>query len=343
MSPQPHVRRAPAISSGGRQAPRARESANATPRAQIGEVQRVRMLAAATQIVYEAGYGGMSVARVTGRAGVSRHTFYELFADREDCFLAVFDDGVSRASLLASAARDTAGDGWRERVRAGLGALLGFFDEEPQLGRLLVVSALGAGPRVLERRARVLVALARIVDEGRVSRGGEPRASAGRTPALTAEGTVGAVLSVVHARMLRAGRSPGQRLVGLLNELTGMVVLPYLGRAAGEEELGRRAPRAARAPRKPAVGPLQALPMRLTYRTLLVLAAVATDPGTSNRRIGELAGVRDQGQISKLLARLEDLELVHNTGRGQPRGEPNAWALTARGREIQQTIQGHTI
>jgi AcrR family transcriptional regulator len=308
------------------------------------------MLTAAAQVVAEGGYGGMSVARITVRAGVSRRTFYDLFADRQDCFLAVFDDGVARAGDVAGAAYGAAQDGWRERVRAGLGALLGVFDDEPVLSSLLVVDALGAGPRVLERRAQVIETLARIVDEGRDGPAGRGASRGRRSPPLTAEGVVGAVLSVIHARLLPAGpdlrRSPAPRLTPLLNELMGMIVLPYLGPAAAEEELARGAPKRAHGPRKPATGPLDALPMRLTYRTLRVLAAIAEQEvqgaRPSNRRIGELAGVPDQGQISKLLARLERLELIHNTGHGQPKGEPNAWTLTTRGQEIQHTIQART-
>src|SRR5580698_1333323 len=84
----------------------------------VGEVQRVRLLAAALSVVREGGYGGMSVSRITSRAGVSRRTFYELFEDREDCFLAVFDEAVERASRRADAAYGAASGGWRERVRA---------------------------------------------------------------------------------------------------------------------------------------------------------------------------------------------------------------------------------
>jgi DNA-binding MarR family transcriptional regulator len=78
--------------------------------------------------------------------------------------------------------------------------------------------------------------------------------------------------------------------------------------------------------------------MRLTYRTLVVLSAIATHPHASNRKIAETAGVHDQGQISKLLARLEKLGLIHNSGNGQAHGEPNAWTLTARGHEIENTL-----
>lgn len=75
--------------------------------------------------------------------------------------------------------------------------------------------------------------------------------------------------------------------------------------------------------------------MRLTYRTLRVLAAIAAQPGASNRHIANHAGVKDQGQISKLLTRLERLRLVHNIATGQPKGEPNAWTLTDKGQQVE--------
>ena len=70
---------------------------------------------------------------------------------------------------------------------------------------------------------------------------------------------------------------------------------------------------------------LQARGIQPTYRTLRVLAAIATHPGASNREVADFAGVLDEGQISKLLKRLESLGLIENTGEGQPKGKPNAW------------------
>jgi DNA-binding MarR family transcriptional regulator len=78
--------------------------------------------------------------------------------------------------------------------------------------------------------------------------------------------------------------------------------------------------------------------MRLTYRTMRVLTAVASRPGLNNRRVASEAGVADQGQISKLLARLESLGLLANTGEQGP-GEANAWRLTDRGQELELAIR----
>ncbi|MGH2855642.1 MAG: TetR/AcrR family transcriptional regulator, partial [Solirubrobacteraceae bacterium] len=153
---------------------RARVSGDDTPAMQVAEIQRVRLLAAAVSTVEEQGYARTTVAHITRRARVSRRTFYELFANREECLVAVLEDvvGLVEAELAAA---ELDGLAWRERVRGGLWAILSFFDREPALARVCVVQALGAGPRVLERREEIVAHLTAVVDEGRLegSRGGE--------------------------------------------------------------------------------------------------------------------------------------------------------------------------
>jgi AcrR family transcriptional regulator len=301
-------------------------------RGEVDEIQRSRVLAAVCEVVEERGVGGATVSHIVARAGVSRRTFYELFADREDCFLAAFDLAVERAAARVVAG--FAGSGrWWERVRVALVALLVFFDEEPEMGALCVVHALGAGPRALKRRAVVVRTLADAVEEG----GGEVRGDhvPGR---LVAEGVVGAVLGVLHARMVEGGCKP---LTDLAGPLMGMIVLPYLGPAAAERERAQPAPGSARRRRRAArEDPLKGLDMRLTYRTVRVLVAIAEEPGASNRRVADAAGIADQGQTSKLLRRLEHLELIQNADRGTTgRGEPNAWRLTRRGEQLRHTLR----
>jgi AcrR family transcriptional regulator len=321
----------------------ARTSVVERSHAQVADIQRSRLLAAAVRAVDELGWANTTVADVVARSRVSRRTFYELFANREECLGAVLDD------ILGSLAGELAGAGmegveWRVRVRRGLGAILGFFDREPVLARVCVVQALSAGPEVLERRERVLAGLAGVVDEGRASSRG-----AQCTP-LTAEGLVGAAFGIVYARLLKGERQP---LTGLLGELMGMIVLPYLGPGAARREQALPAPaavapRAARRPAWPARAvsdPLESVPMRLTYRTSRVLEGVAdlagrgSDP--SNREVGDCAGIQDAGQVSKLLRRLEGLGLLANSGLGHARGEPNAWRLTPTGELVAQSIRAH--
>ena len=57
----------------------------------------------------------------------------------------------------------------------------------------------------------------------------------------------------------------------------------------------------------------------------------------SNREIAHAAKVKDEGQISKLLRRLEDHGLLENTGGASPAGG-NAWRLTAGDRELLTSV-----
>ena len=169
---------------------------------------------------------------------------------------------------------------------------------------------------------------------------------------------MGAVLSVIHARLLeRAGRAePGQErfsrrarrtrsLSELVNPLMGMIVLPVSrgrrrrrGSWRAHAEGRARSCEGDRGAQSSLTDPLQGLEMRLTYRTLLVLSAIAEHPGASNRHIADIAEIHDQGQISKLLGRLERLGLIVNAGAGQAKGEANAWGLTPKGEEVEAAL-----
>lgn len=299
------------------------------PRSELVEIQRARITAAMAELVCERGAGGMTVAHIVGRSGVSRRTFYEFFADREDCHVAALDHALARAAAAVRPAFAAPG-AWQKRVRAALAALLAFLDDEPALGYLCVVGSLSGGPRTRERRAAATEALVVAVHEGRrVSR-------ARRAPdQLVAEGLVGAVLAILAARLQEEDRSP---LLPLLNRLTAMVVLPYLGARAAEGELERPTPR-PRPVKRPRRDPLREVDMRLTYRTVRVLHAIASSPESNNRQVAEAAGIADQGQISRLLARLQALGLIANAGGDHARGEPNAWELTAKGHRIAQSLR----
>ena len=332
-----------------RRRPAVARARGGAPAGRFAGIQRSRLLSAAIRAVDELGYSDTSVGDVTSRARVSRRTFYEQFPDREACLAAALEDA------LGVLGRELAGAGleglvWRERVRTGLWVILGFFDREPVLARVLVVQALRGGPRVLARREVVLARLTAVVDGGRSegARGGE-------CTLLTAEGLVGAAFGIVYARLLRGERRP---LTGLLGELMGMIVLPYLGPAAARRELARPAPvvpprvvgsgvvggvvGSARA----AADPLEGVPMRLTYRTSRVLEGVAElagrGSGPSNRQVADYAEIDDPGQVSKLLRRLERLGLLANSGLGHAKGEPNAWRLTPKGELVARSIRAHS-
>jgi AcrR family transcriptional regulator/DNA-binding MarR family transcriptional regulator len=290
----------------------------------------MRILSAMTVVAREHGVQGATVGHVITQAGVSRKTFYEIFEDRGECVLAAIEQSAEIAAQRARIAFDSE-TAWVDRVRAGLHALLELFDEEPALAELCVVQSAAAGPETLARRKEVLEQLARVLDEGSANSRRES------SPPLAAEGVVGGAIGILHARLLKADPEP---MVDLLGPLMSFIVLPFLGEGAARKELERPAPSTpSRArPVDRGAGVVESLQIRLTYRTIRVLAAIAADPGLSNAHVSERAGVTDQGQISKLLARLARMDLVENVGGGQAKGEPNAWRLTAKGRQLQRTI-----
>jgi AcrR family transcriptional regulator len=129
----------------------------------VAASQRGRLLDAMAQMVAEKGYAATTVADVVERAGVSRRTFYEQFADKEACFLAAYDVGLAVVlGRIRDAVEARLEVGWRERARAGVEAFLALLASEPAFARALQVEILTAGPAALERRAGMLVMFAGI-------------------------------------------------------------------------------------------------------------------------------------------------------------------------------------
>lgn len=221
-------------------------------RGQVAEIQRRRLLAAAVEVVQDVGYARMTVARVIERARVSRKTFYDAFSDREECFLASFELALGHARGLAVEAYEREA-GWCDGIRAALARLLIFTDEEPALAKLCVVEALGAGERVLERRAEVLEELARVIDRGRLV-----TQVAHEPPEVTAEGIVGAIFAVIHTRLLEPRQTSREHLLG---SLMSMIVLPYFGASAARQELSRPSPETGGIRRSPDARQTRMIPL----------------------------------------------------------------------------------
>jgi AcrR family transcriptional regulator len=296
--------------------------------------RRSEILRALAEIVAERGIGGLTLTDTVARAGVTRRAFHGLFADIDEALLEAFDLGVKLAGERIAPAY-SASVRWRDAIRPALAELLRFLDDEPALGRLCVLHSLSGGPPSLRRRrAEVQALLCEVVDRGRGERtgGAEP-------PPVVAEGVVGAVVAVVQARLLAQDANGLERdsepTIELFGALMSLIVLPYMGASAARRELSRPAPPPCGAVAGPfGEAALGGQEMRLTYRTRRVLEAIASYPGASNREIAERAGIADQGQISKLLARLQRAGAIVNLGENPPRGAPNAWRLTKLGESV---------
>ena len=140
--------------------------------------------------VEELGYPETTVRDVLVRAGMSRRTFYQLFENREECFLATYDDAVAGVLSRMDAACE-AEPGVNEPLRQ----LLFYLAARPDLARLLVVETVRAGPSGLERHERTMRELA----DRLVRAGPDPATEDLR---LRAEASVGAVHRILHARIV---------------------------------------------------------------------------------------------------------------------------------------------
>jgi AcrR family transcriptional regulator len=112
------------------------------------------MLEAMAMAVAEKGYAATAVADVVSRAGVSRKTFYEHFANKEACFLEAYDAGVQVLLATIDDAVAAAPD-WLRAVTDGLAAYLDALAANPAFARTFLIEILAAGPRAIERRAAV--------------------------------------------------------------------------------------------------------------------------------------------------------------------------------------------
>jgi AcrR family transcriptional regulator len=121
-------------------------------RGAVAASQRARLIAAITEEVNSNGYAATTVADVIERAGISRRTFYEQFANKEDCFLAAFDEGQAQLGEAILTATTGAGEDPDARLTAGYEALCRGLAEQPAFARAFTIAAPAAGEAVQSRR-----------------------------------------------------------------------------------------------------------------------------------------------------------------------------------------------
>jgi AcrR family transcriptional regulator len=130
----------------------------------VERVQRERLFDAMAKVVAEVGYQDTTVRKLLDRARISRLTYYELFENKEECFLAAYDEAIAQAfEQLEGACRAEAGATPDRRLHIAVGALLGFLADEPDVARMCVVEVLAAGPAARERRAATMDRLAALM------------------------------------------------------------------------------------------------------------------------------------------------------------------------------------
>src|SRR3954452_18874881 len=162
-------------------------------RAGILTGKRERILQGMLKAVGTHGYERTTLQDAIAEAGVYRQAFYDSFGDKEDCYLQALDAGSAWVELAMrdAAAGETT---WRGQLRGALTGLLRFLNEQPALGRALLVEVHAAGPHAVGKRTEAMARASTMMDLAR-------KESDGTAPPISAEAVVAGILAVLHARL----------------------------------------------------------------------------------------------------------------------------------------------
>lgn len=200
------------------------------PRETVTDSQRRRIIDSMIVAVAERGYADTRVVDVVERAGVSRATFYDLFDDMEDCFVAAFEHVSGQILNAAITAYDRRADAeWTERIRMSVRSVLELLAGWPDGARFAIVEVLAAGPNALVRRDAVLRRLAELVDAGRAHSTADP-------PGMTSVAVIGGIQEVLYSEVIHGAT---RRLPDRLPDLVYWITQPFLGSESAELERDR--------------------------------------------------------------------------------------------------------
>jgi AcrR family transcriptional regulator len=202
--------------------PRVPPGRHGLPREVVAGHQRRRILAAMAELSAKRGYRDVPMRRLCTAAGIASTTFYEHFADKEEAFLATFDDGVEQAQTRMAETIDPTSP-WEEQIRDGLAAVLELAAEEPALASTCLVEALSAGPAAIEHYEAAVNSLVPVFRRGRESR----PATKERPATLAVEETVIRGLAwTVNQRLVM---NKPVAVDEMLPEMLEFALAPYIG------------------------------------------------------------------------------------------------------------------
>jgi AcrR family transcriptional regulator len=191
-------------------------------------VQRTRLFDAAAAVFARLGYAEASAEAISRQAGMSKATFYEHFANKEECILALFDEAAAEVTrAMAAAAGGRTLRSYEEHVAAGVHAFLDTLATHRNSTQTVLVEIIGAGPRAAARRDAILEEFADGLhrDNARTAPGYGAPTFASPDDAFA---VIGAAVELV-ARQLRTGRPDD---LGELEPVITRLMLGALDRAA---------------------------------------------------------------------------------------------------------------
>lgn len=115
---------------------------------------RHRLLEGMAHAVALRGYADTTIADIVREAAVSRRTFYEHFATKAECLIALYEAASRNALEVLRAAIDPARD-WQDQVEDAMRAYFDCLSQNPLLLRTLFIEILGLGVDGLAVRRRM--------------------------------------------------------------------------------------------------------------------------------------------------------------------------------------------
>jgi len=198
-------------------------------RAEVAGSQRIRLMAAFTELMAQHGYAGVRIGELVNRAGVSRATFYEHFADKHECLIAAYEHFA--AAVAAALTRQVDEDApWRAFVQSTLDGYLEVLQRDLTAARAFLVEMDGAGPVAREYRRRAMEAFAGLLAQRHSAiRARDPKL--GSLPERAYLAFTLAVREVVHDAL---EREPTPDLRQLAPDLTILATAIVEGAAAAQ-------------------------------------------------------------------------------------------------------------
>ncbi len=190
--------------------------------------ERARLLEHALRLAALHDYRELTGPQIADEAHVSIDTFLELFADRDECFLAALD--MIGAELRGMAAVASTSADWPQAVRSAVAAIMSRVAERPVYARTIAQEAFFAGAGAVERNLALTRDIAVLLTEG---------APAPARCEVAIDAIAGAFLQVLRCQVM-AGRI--QLLAALSDYFAYVVLAPFIGAEAAADALAVDAP-----------------------------------------------------------------------------------------------------
>jgi AcrR family transcriptional regulator len=180
---------------------------------------RERLLECALRLAVLEDYGELSAIQIADEAGVSLDSYFDLFKDVRECFVAAFDE-MSDELLWATADLELVGEDWPRAVRKAIGALMRHLALHPLHARMIAAEVYHTEPDAIERNHELVQEIATLLTEG---------APEGTGGILAGEGVTGAIAHIVRCQV---ASEKIHRLPALTDYLTYIVLAPFIGTEA---------------------------------------------------------------------------------------------------------------